>query len=106
MSLKGIIFTKIKKTMTKRMYRLYYTEHKDAAGAKEAYEAGLSKAYKHLDACKFKEKGWPCPTCPECCFRGKDHDDMMTVMNYAEKWASEHPEKAGFLRPPKSPKGK
>ena len=36
MSLKGIIFTKIKKTMTKRMYRLYYTEHKDAAGAKEA----------------------------------------------------------------------
>ena len=71
MSLKGIIFTKIKKTMTKRMYRLYYTEHKDAAGAKEAYEAGLSKAYKHLDACKFKERAGPAPPVPNAASAAK-----------------------------------
>ena len=82
------------------MYKLYYTENREAAQSKEEFEKNLAKAYKHLDACKFKEKGWPCPTCPECCFRGRDHDDMMKVMDFAEKWAQENPKKAGVLKPP------
>lgn len=72
MSVKGMLFTRIKKTMTKRMYKLYYKENRESAQTGGSYEADIAKAYKHLDACRFKDKGWPCPNCPECCFRGKD----------------------------------
>ena len=102
MSIKGIIFTKIKKSMTKKMYDLYYKENKEISQTKEEYEAGLAKSYRHLDACRFKDKGWPCPTCPECCFRGKDYDEMMAVMNFAQKWMDEHPDKAKFMKPSKA----
>lgn len=102
MSIKGTIFTMVKKSMTRKMYKLYYTENEEALQKQEEYEKGLAKVYKHLDACKFKEKGWPCPTCPECCFHGKDHDDMMTVMNYVQKWMEEHPDRAKYMKPPKA----
>lgn len=65
-SIKGAVFTKIKKTMTKKMYDLYYSENEEVSQNSEEHAANLAKAYKHLDACKFKDKGWPCPTCPDC----------------------------------------
>jgi len=99
-NIKGAVFTKIKKTMTKKMYDLYYSENKEVSQNSEEHAANLAKAYKHLDACKFKDKGWPCPTCPDCCFRGKDYDDMMAVMNFAEKWVEENPEKAKAMKLP------
>ena len=101
-TIKSSLFTKVKKTMTKRMYELYYKENADAPQAMGEYEAVLGKAYKHLDACRFIDKGWPCPTCPSCCFRGKDYDDMMQVMNFAQKWAEEHPDQAKKLMSPKA----
>ena len=82
------------------MYDLYYNENKEVSQSREEYESNLSKAYKHLDACKFKDKGWPCPTCPDCCFHGKDYDDMMAVMSFAEKWIEENPEKAKAMKLP------
>ena len=66
--LKGNLYTRIKKHMTKKMYHLYYRENREASQSKEEYEANLLRAYRHLDACRFKNKGWPCPTCPSCCF--------------------------------------
>lgn len=96
---KGKIYTKVKKTMTKKMYDLYYNENKEVSQKREEYEANLLKTYRHLEACKYKNKGWPCPTCPNCCFRGKDYEDMMNVMKFAEKWMSENPQKARFMKP-------
>lgn len=96
------VFTRIKKTMTKKMYVLYYENHKDEM-TKQEFENKLERSYRHLDACKFKDKGWPCPTCPECCFKGKDYDNMMTVMNYAQQWAEENPKQAWKMKPPVSP---
>ena len=100
---KEVLFTRIKKMMTKKMYKLYYDDHPEEFASKAEYEKKLDRAYRHLDACKFKDKGWPCPTCPECCFKGQDYEDMMTVMNYAEQWAAEHPDQAKKMRPPVSP---
>lgn len=102
MSLKSFIFTIIKKRMTRKMYKLYYTENKEAALTREEYEVRLHRTYKHLDACRFKEKGWPCPKCPNCCFHGKEYEDMMAVMNYVEQWMAENPEKAKHMKPPVS----
>ena len=65
------------------------------------YEANLLRAYRHLDACRFKNKGWPCPTCPSCCFCGKDYETMTEVMDFAREWMKENPDKARFMKPPK-----
>ena len=67
----------------------------------EEYEANLLRAYRHLDACRFKNKGWPCPTCPSCCFCGKDYETMTEVMDFAREWMKENPDKARFMKPPK-----
>lgn len=99
---KETLFTRIKKTMTKKMYVLYYENHKNAMTEHE-FQTNLERSFRHLDACKYKDKGWPCPTCPECCFKGKDYDEMMTVMNYAEQWANENPKQAWKIKPPVSP---
>ena len=80
--LKGNLYTRIKKHMTKKMYHLYYRENREASQSKEEYEANLLRAYRHLDACRFKNKGWPCPTCPSCCFCGKDYETMTEVMDF------------------------
>lgn len=82
---KGKLFTIVKKSMTKKLYTIYYRENKEVAQQKKEYEENLLQAYKHLDACKFKNKGWPCPTCPDCCFHGKDYENMMNVVKFAEK---------------------
>ena len=49
--LKGNLYTRIKKHMTKKMYHLYYRENREASQSKEEYEANLLRAYRHLDAC-------------------------------------------------------
>ena len=99
--LKGNLYTRIKKHMTKKMYHLYYRENREASQSKEEYEANLLRAYRHLDACRFKNKGWPCPTCPSCCFCGKDYETMTEVMDFAREWMKENPDKARFMKPPK-----
>ena len=101
MKLKGNLYTRIKKHMTKKMYYLYYRENREASQSKEEYEANLLRAYRHLDACRFKNKGWPCPTCPSCCFCGKDYETMTEVMDFAREWMKENPDKARFMKPPK-----
>ena len=101
MKLKGNLYTRIKKHMTKKMYHLYYRENREASQSKEEYEANLLRAYRHLDACRFKNKGWPCPTCPSCCFCGKDYETMTEVMDFAREWMKENPDKARFMKPPK-----
>ena len=47
--LKGNLYTRIKKHMTKKMYYLYYRENREASQSKEEYEANLLRAYRHLD---------------------------------------------------------
>ena len=98
--LKGNLYTRIKKHMTKKMYHLYYRENREASQSKEEYEANLLRAYRHLDACRFKNKGWPCPTCPSCCFCGNDYETMTEVMDFAREWMKENPDKARFMKPP------
>ena len=100
--LKGNLNTRIKKHMTKKMYHLYYRENREVSQSKEEYEANVLRAYRHLDACRFKNKGWPCPTCPSCCFRGKDYETMTEVMDFVREWMKENPDKARFMKPPKS----
>ena len=92
-------FTPVKKMMTERMYALYCAEKHSSEGICEGCSAGFQKAYKHLDACRFKDKGWPCPTCPECCFRGSDFEELMAVMGFFQKWLEEHPEQAEAMQP-------
>ena len=54
--LKGNLYTRIKKHMTKKMYHLYYRENREASQSKEEYEANLLRAYRHLDACRLKKR--------------------------------------------------
>ena len=78
--LKGNLYTRIKKHMTKKMYHLYYRENREASQSKEEYEANLLREYRHLDACRFKNKGWPCPTCPTImahCVHSTDEEIQM-----------------------------
>ena len=42
--LKGNLYTRIKKHMTKKMYHLYYRENREASQSKEEYEANLLRA--------------------------------------------------------------
>ena len=84
------------------MYYLYYRENREVSQSKEEYETNLLRAYRHLDACRLKNKGWPCPKCPNCCFRGKDYETMTEVMDFAQKWMNENPDKARFMKPPKA----
>ena len=71
------------------MYHLYYRENREVSQYKEEYEANLLRAYRHLDVCRFKNKGWPCPTCPNCCFCGKDYETMTEVMDERESGQSQ-----------------
>ena len=56
--LKGNLYTRIKKHMTKKMYHLYYRENREASQSKEEYEANLLRAYRHLDALNQCKSGW------------------------------------------------
>ena len=96
------LYTRIKKHMTKKMYHLYYRENREVSQYKEEYEANLLRAYRHLDACRFKNKGWPCPTCTNCCFRGEDYETKIEVMNFVQECIKENPDKARLMKPPKS----
>ena len=53
------------------MYHLYDRENREVSQYKEEYEANLLRAYRRLDVCRFKNKGWPCPTMPELLFLWK-----------------------------------
>lgn len=68
--LKGNLYTRIKKHMTKKMYHLYYRENREASQSKEEYEANLLRAYRHLDACRLK-KGMAMSNMPELLFLWK-----------------------------------
>ena len=56
--------------------------------------------FAHLDACIYKDKGWPCMTCPKCCFEGADKDAMMAVSAHMQEWMAAHPEEATKFAPP------
>ncbi len=96
-------FTPIKKMMTEKMVRLYCSENHGGQDLCDSCRKDLEMSFRHLDACKFKDKGWPCPTCPECCFRGKDGETLMRIMGFAQKWMEEHPEQAEAMKPPVPP---
>ena len=70
--------------MTKKMYHLYYRENRKGSQPEEEYEANLLRAYRHLDACRLKKRGWQCPICLNCCFYGKDYETMTEVMDERE----------------------
>lgn len=92
-------YTPIKKMMTEKMVHLYCQDHHDDALCASCQD-DLAMMFKHLDACRFKDKGWPCPTCPDRCFTGKDLETMMTVMGYAQEWMKKHPDQAESMMPP------
>lgn len=96
-------FTQIKKEMTSRMVELYCRCTHGGEALCDDCRADLDMTMRHLDTCRFKDKGWPCPTCPECCFQGKDRDTMMRVIGFAEQWVQDHPEMAASMRPPVGP---
>ena len=54
--LKGNLYTRIKKHMTKKMYHLYYRENREGSQPEEEYEANSLRAYRHLDACRLKKR--------------------------------------------------
>ena len=39
----------------------------------------------HLDACRFKEEGRPCPSCPDCCMTKEDYATMMLFISHDAK---------------------
>ena len=93
----------IAKAVLNRFDKIYNRFEKEGFKPfKEEYEANLLRAYRHLDACRFKNKGWPCPTCPSCCFCGKDYETMTEVMDFVREWIKENPDKARLMKPPKS----
>lgn len=96
-------YTSVKKMMTEKIQRLYCSENHHSADLCDECKKDLEMSFRHLDACKFEDKGWPCPTCPECCFRGKDGETLMRVMGFAQKWMEENPDKADMMRPPAPP---
>ena len=56
--LKGNLYTRIKKHMTKKMYHLYYRENREASQSKEEYEANLLRDghVQHAQVAVFVEK--------------------------------------------------
>ena len=93
-------YTPVKKMMTEKMVRLYCSDHHRTEDLCDDCKADLERMFKHLDVCKFKDKGWPCPTCPDSCFNGKDKETMMRVMSYAQEWMAKNPDKAAMMMPP------
>jgi hypothetical protein len=96
-------FTPVKKMMTEKMIRLYCSECHGSPEPCDECKESLDRSFRHLDACRFKDKGWPCVSCQECCFKGKDYDDLMKLMTFAQKWMEENPDKAEQMRPPVPP---
>ena len=100
-------FTAIKKMMTERIMRVYCQGHHNSSAVTGELCADccldLKRIYGHLDACHFKEKGWPCPTCPGMCYQGDDKELLMRVMSYAQEWMEEHPDEEDYLVPPVMP---
>lgn len=94
-------FTPVKKMMTERMVRLYCSDHHGGEVLCDNCQQELDTMFKHLDACKFKDKGWPCPTCPDSCFHGRDLEAMMRVMSYVQEWMDRNSDKAASMMPPK-----
>ncbi len=82
------------------MVRLYCADHHGTDDLCESCKEDLERMYKHLDACKFKDKGWPCPTCPDSCFNGKDLEAMMRVTSYTQEWMKKNPDKASSMMSP------
>ena len=93
-------YTSVKKMMTEKMVRLYCENHHSASDLCDDCRSDLEAMFRHLDACKFKDKGWPCPTCPDSCFHGDDLAKMTRVMTYVQEWMEQNPDKAASMMPP------
>ncbi len=83
-------FTPFKKEMTYRMALAYCKGEHGCDDLCEECLNRLMSAMKHLDNCRFKEEGRPCPSCPDCCFHGSDLENMLKTVTYESK----HPELA------------
>ncbi|MBE6521237.1 MAG: nitrous oxide-stimulated promoter [Thermoplasmata archaeon] len=94
-------YTPVKKEMTRRMVDLYCRDMHGTDGICPACYKRMMDTYKRLDACKFKDKGWPCDTCPGMCYSGDSLDFMQDVMEHAKRWMAAHPEEAAKMMPPK-----
>lgn len=65
-------YTSIKKQMSYHMVQLYCLDYHHSSQLCPKCRKVLDGFYYHLDRCRFKEKGWPCPTCPECCYSERE----------------------------------
>jgi AcrR family transcriptional regulator len=80
-------YTPYKKEMTYRMISAYCRDMHGTPsgelcpGCKEI----LDRSVAHLDACRFKEEGRPCPSCPDCCMSKEDYAAMVLYINHDAK---------------------
>lgn len=92
-------YTPVKKMMTEKIQTLYCRGNHGSDQLCGQCRSDLDRAIKHLEACRFKEKGWPCLTCPECCFKGEDFTKLSIVMGFVQDWMDRNPDLAQDFRP-------
>ncbi len=93
-------YTSVKKMMTEKMVEMYCRDLYGGDSLCGECAAMRDVFFAHLDACIYKDKGWPCMTCPKCCFEGADKDAMMAVSAHMQEWMAAHPEEATKFAPP------
>ncbi len=82
-------YTPMKKEMSLRIIRFYCRENHGGDGLCEECERVYQTTVRHLEACRFKELGRPCPACPECCFTGEDRERMIRMVEFEGRHADE-----------------
>ncbi len=96
-------YTPVKKMMTEKMINLYCSDvHGKAYLCPECTQM-RDRSFYLLDRCIHKEEGWPCDTCPDCCFVNEDREMLDRLMDHTKKWMAEHPEQASSMAPPQIP---
>lgn len=84
--------TKIKCGMTDLMARVYChdvhgTEYGKLCGECQKFR---DTGVRHVKACRFAAENRPCPTCPDCCFKGDSHKMLIDCATHFQQHAQEH----------------
>ncbi len=93
-------YTPVKKMMTEKMIRLYCSDLHGKAELCPECQDMLDRSFTLLDHCNHKEEGWPCDTCPDCCFKGKNREMLDKIGAHTKQWMAEHPEQAAAMMSP------